>query len=71
MNFIFVRQDTGERKEFFEDSYTIDTTTQLSQSKESFTASFFKAHDGDRIDRKPDGTYRDKWGAVWVREPRQ
>jgi len=72
MNRIFIRNDTGERKEFAESGYSVDTTTQHdTQYRGSVHKSFYKAQDGYRIDREPDGIYRDKWGNMWSPESTQ
>jgi hypothetical protein len=66
---IFVCQDdTGERKEFFPDSYDIDNTTMRHTSREINTFHFLRAEDDYRIDRMPDGTFQDKWKRVWLPE---
>lgn len=63
---LFRRADTGEEKEFAPASYRNDTTTNYSTQREYADFHFFRAEDGDRIDHKPDGSYQDKWGVVWV-----
>jgi hypothetical protein len=66
---MFIRQDTGERMAFVEDGYTIDTTNQHSGSVRDFShVSCLRANGGYRIDRCPDGVYRDKWNVVWLPE---
>jgi hypothetical protein len=62
----FVRPDTGETKEFTEGSYRIDNTSMHSQSREIVEVSFYQSSDGGRIDRKPDGSFQDKYGTVWT-----
>jgi hypothetical protein len=62
----FRRADTGEIKDFTADSYRIDQTTQHSIQREEVVIHFYRADDGDRIDQKPDGSFRDKWGVVWA-----
>jgi hypothetical protein len=62
----FRRPDTGEAKEFTEDSYRYDTITMHSTHREFAEFDFYRAANGDRIDRQPDGSYRDEWGVVWV-----
>lgn len=57
---------TGESKEFIADSYQNDTTTMRSTRRESVEIHFFRAADGERIDRQTDGSYKTKWGVVWV-----
>ena len=62
----FRRLDTGETKDFTASSYRIDQTNQRSTKRESVEVHFYRADDGDRIDEKPDGSFQDKWGVVWV-----
>jgi len=62
----FRRPDTGETKDFTVDSYQIDTITHFSTQREVAEVNFYRADDGDRIDRQPDGSFQDKWGVVWV-----
>lgn len=64
---VFRRQDTGEEKEFWPDGYRYEITDQHDSEVRPFhEARFFRAADGDRIDLKPDGTYQEKWGVVWL-----
>jgi hypothetical protein len=63
---ILEQKDTGERKEFFPDSYMNDTTTMHSSTRKSVTFNFCRASDGYRVDDQPDGTFQDKWGTVWI-----
>jgi hypothetical protein len=63
----FRRPDTGEEREFRASSHGIDTTTQFSAARrDAATIHFYVAADGTRIDRRPDGTFQEKWGTVWV-----
>jgi hypothetical protein len=68
---VFVRQDTGDAKEFLPGCCVIVTTTMRSQRRERQPVTFYMAADGDRIDRMPDGRYQDKWGAVWAPQSTQ
>jgi hypothetical protein len=63
---VFVQRDTGEKKEFTPEDYVIEQTTNFSKQREFERYSFLRAEDGHRIERKPDGSYMDKWNAVWV-----
>jgi len=65
---IFVRKDTGERKEFFPDSYAVDNTTQLDSARDIKVVNCYRSRDGDRIDRMPNGTFEDKYRTVWLPE---
>ncbi len=60
----FRRPDTGELKDFTPASYVNDTGT-MHHGRDVAEVHFLRADDGDRIDRKPDGGYQDKWGVVW------
>src|SRR5438445_9621530 len=61
----FRRPDTGETKDFTPERYRIDTTNQYSTQREGVEVHFYRANDGYRIDRTPDGSFQDKWGVVW------
>jgi hypothetical protein len=68
MGKLFRRADTGELKEFWPESYSIDTTGQRSTHIESTVSRYFRAADNTRIDLMKDGTYQERWGQVWVAE---
>ena len=58
----FVQAETGEVKEFFPRFYeNADNRAQLAKR-----ADFFESAEGTRIDLKPDGSYQEKHGRVWV-----
>lgn len=61
----FRRPDTGETKEFTASSYRIDQTNMRSTQREVAEFHFYRAEDGDRIDRQADGSFQDKYGVVW------
>jgi hypothetical protein len=67
-NRMFVRPDTGERREFAPDDYQSDFTTQWSKVQESEPVTCFRASDGYRIDPRADGRYEDREGKIWQLE---
>jgi hypothetical protein len=69
---LFIREDTGERKEFTEDSYSIDQTTNWNKRTRSpHHVTYFRARDGERIDHQPDGSFRNQYGTKWMPESTQ
>jgi hypothetical protein len=64
MPMIFIRPDTGEEKEFRPESYVVDNTTM--HGRASTHVHFFRAADGERIDKQQDGNFSTKWGVAWI-----
>ena len=78
----FRRNDTGESQEFTRRMYDIDVDytggCQFLDNPSSFdfddfdsgVMDYYETFDGYRIEQQSDGSFRDKFGALWVPNPK-